>query len=248
MIGLLQAEFSRISRNRATYIMLLIAVGMTALTVVGAATPMFEVIEAGQLTVAAASRSLVGVAFVGGLFSAIYGILLVTPDIRHKVMPRLLQIEPGIWPVVLAKAVVAAVIGALIAVMGTGVAWGVGALLLNSKGYAFVIPEDLVQLAGRYVLIASLSGIWGVLIGLIFASSAVAIIFHMVEQTMLEEAVVMFFPKVGRWLPGGLLYSLAGDADVPGMLGFRTGLVVYVGWLALLAAAALLVARARRNK
>lgn len=250
MIGLLRAEFSRVGHNRANYILPLLSAAMVAFTCYSfvTATAQLDLIESGQVTVAMASQLIVGMASLGAFFSAIHGILLMTPDIRHKVMPRLLQIEPRIWPVVVAKAVVAMVMGAVIGVTSLGAAIVTAAVMLSSKGYQFVVPENPVLWAGRYLLNASLGGVWGVLLGLIFASSSVAIIFYVIEQNMLEETIVNFFPKVGRWLPLGAQYSLVGDLEVAERFGLAQALALTLGWIAILAALSLFVAKARRNK
>lgn len=250
MIGLLRAELSRVGHSRANYILPVLSASLVAFTCFSftTATGQFDMIESGQLSVAASSQLIVSMASLGAFFSAIHGVFLVAPDIRHKVMSRFLQIEPRIWPVVLAKAVVAALTGALIGIVSLGAAIVTAAFLLGSKGYTFVAPENPLWWAGRYVLSASLGGFWGVVLGLIFASSSVAIIFYVIEQNMLEETVIQFFPKVGRWLPLGAQYSLIGDTAFAERFSFTPALALSIGWIALFMVVSLLVARARRDK
>jgi ABC-2 type transport system permease protein len=181
----------------------------------------------------------------GELFSALFGGLLgalsVTGEFRHGTIRPTLLITPDRVRVLRSKVAVVVLAGAAFGVVATAIGAGVGGIALSARGIAVGLDGgDHARLLLGGVLAASLWAGLGVGIGAVVRAQVPAIAGLCVWLLFVENLLVAFVPKVGRFGPGAAGGAIAGiDTDTllaPGagaaVLVAYAGIVVAVGAIA----------------
>jgi ABC-2 type transport system permease protein len=181
----------------------------------------------------------------GELFSALFGGLLgalsVTGEFRHGTIRPTLLITPDRVHVLRSKVAVVMLAGAAFGVVATAIGAGVGGIALSARGIAVGLDGgDRARLLLGGVLAASLWAGLGVGIGAVVRAQVPAIAGLCVWLLFVENLLVAFVPKVGRFGPGAAGGAIAGiDTDTllaPGagaaVLVAYAGIVVAVGAIA----------------
>lgn len=240
MTGLVRGETTRLLGYRSLWVLPAAAVPMTAMSVFGAAAVEAEKLEAATTTAADSTIFLIGMAFATTLFSSIGGVIQVTRDLKARSFGLTALVEPSRHRIIAAKAFVASAVGVLYAVIGLLTCVVAGYFAAAHNGFAFDVPTGrLTGLALGMVAINVFSAAWGVALGTIIRHQAGAIGLVVIWTTMVDTALIAFFPKVGRVLPGGAVAAVLDDPELPERFSAGVGL----GALALWLAAALTVAQ-----
>jgi ABC-2 type transport system permease protein len=236
--SLVRSELFRTRRSRSTWVLPGVGVAFLALSLLGNASVEHAKLVDGRTTPGDASYYLVGLAFIMLLFSALGGVLAVTSEYRSRSMGVLVLVTPSRTPILLAKAKVAALVGALYGIVGVGVAFALSAVAMSARGDSLVISGRTVGLAVAIVGVVAVAGPWGTFVGAVVRSQLAAVIGTIVYVSMGEAAVLHYFPSVGRWLLGGAQAAVLADPSVPDRLSRLAGSGVLIGWIVATAAIA----------
>jgi ABC-2 type transport system permease protein len=156
----------------------------------------------------------------GELFSALFGGLVgalsVTGEFRHGTIRPTLLVTPDRLRVLRAKVVIAIAAGAVFGVVATAIAAGVGGVALSARGIAIGLDGgDYARLLVGGVVAAPLWAALGVGLGVLVRGQVPAIAGLCVWLLFVENLLVAFVPRVGRFGPGAAGAALAGtNADV----------------------------------
>ncbi|HZA00502.1 MAG TPA: hypothetical protein VE575_17215 [Acidimicrobiales bacterium] len=149
------------------------------------------------------------------VLAAIAGVLLFSSEAQHGTLAGALTAHPARWPVVVAKAVVAAGVGLVLGVIGllTGFAGALagGLELGETSGTASTVLWALLYTAGSAVL--------GLGVGMVVRHSAGAVSGVLVWWLVVESLIVQFAPaEVVRFVPfdtGWRSLGIESDFDIP---------------------------------
>lgn len=188
---------------------------------------------------------------VGGvaIIAMVVGLLSVTTEFRHQTIGRTFQLVPSRTRVVATKMLVGAVYGLVFFVLGVLPLFG--ALLVSGQELEFGELTRAALWQGPVGL--ALMSVFGVALGALLRSQVVAVALTLVHFFIVESLFVQFLPEVGRWLPFQALNALftseettamAGDM-APGALDPLVGLSVFVAYVLVAAAAAVVLMRTR---
>jgi ABC-2 type transport system permease protein len=236
---LFRAELFRAWRSRSTWILPAAGAAFLGLSLLGNVSVEHNKLAQGQTTPGDASYFLVGLAFIMVLFAALSGVIGVTSEYRSRTIGLSVLVTPSRWPILVAKAQVAALAGALYGILGVIEALAVSAAAMSARGDALVISGRTVWLAVVVVAVVAMAGPWGTFVGAVVRSQLAAVIGTIVYVSMAEAAVLHYFPSVGRWLLGGAQAAVLADPSVPERLSRLAGAGVLVGWIVATAAVAI---------
>jgi ABC-2 type transport system permease protein len=183
------------------------------------------------------------------VIALIVGLLSVTTEFRHETIGRTLQLTPSRTRVVVTKMVVGAGYGLVFFLVGLV---PIGLLLLVS-GKELEFGEAVTRSLWQGPVGLVLMAVFGVAIGALLRSQVVAVALTLVYVFVVETLFVQFVPSFGRWLPlqalnamftpDEILANLPEGAMQP--LDPTMGLVVFLGYCAVAAAAAITLMRVR---
>jgi ABC-type transport system involved in multi-copper enzyme maturation permease subunit len=169
-------------------------------------------------------------AATGSIFAMVMGVLVVTTEFQHRTAVTTFLIEPRRGRVVVAKLIVAALVGAVFGMAAIAVtAASLGTVIATSGGPVgdHVVRILLGSLAG-YVLYALL----GVALGTLLRNQVAALVVGIL-WAMLLEPLLMSVPalaETAKWLPGSAVAALY-DTGVD-LAGFGLGGDYLPAWLA----------------
>jgi hypothetical protein len=231
MRGLAKAETIRVLTRRSAWAVIAGGLAFVALGLVPMANEFKDSLASGSISVGQASGELAVSAYTMYLFGVFVGAMVATGDNRSKMSARIRRLAP-LDGVILAKGIAAAGAGAIAGVLAAVTAILAAWLSLRNLGYGFELAGSPLVFVARHALHVALGGVWGVALGFLLRSTAVAILFQLAFQPLVENWVINSRPSIGRWLPGGAESAVVGDPTLAARLGFLAGLAVLVGWIA----------------
>jgi len=244
MASLLKAELLRSVSGRVLAGLLLIAFLLNALSIVGSSGAEVDALRAGRVTSAEVSHDLVRLGFGALLFSTLFGALLTTSEFRHGSIARSLFMAGRPERLIAAKSAAALATGAAFGVAGVGSAVLTSSIVLDLRGAALVLDRESVLIIVGVFAATALSALWGMLLGWVVRSQIAVLVGIMAWTLIAESAIIALAPAVGRFLPGGAQASIYRDvANHP--LSTPWGYALFLGWIALAAAASLELMRRR---
>ncbi len=192
-----------------------------------------------------AQRDLFATGWLGALFAAYLGAMVVTSEFRHGTIRPTLLVSPVRERVIVAKLAVGVCAGALLglasALLGFATGWG----LLEARGIGLELGVGAAaRLVGGAAAMAALWGPLGVALGACVRNQVGAIVGLSVWVLVIESLLTESAPSVGRFTPTGAGEALSG-AEL-GMLSPLAGGLLLAGYVAAIAAAAL-VTTGRRD-
>jgi hypothetical protein len=246
MGSLLRAELLRTVSGRALGGLLLIAVLLNAIAIFGASVAEIDAVRAGQLTLTDASHSLVRLGFGALLFSSLFGALLTTSEFRSGSVARSLFVSERPERLIAAKWVAALVTGLVFGVAAVASAVVTSAIVLEARGEQLLLDRESILIMVGVFAATTLAAPWGMLIGWVVRAQTATLVGLLAWTAIAEPAVNGLVPELGRFLPGGAQTAIyrgfdAGDAAVSTPAGY----LLFAGWLAVAATAAVLLARRR---
>jgi ABC-2 type transport system permease protein len=240
VIGQTRAEFLKIRSTRTT---LGLALGMVALV-------LLFVLLTGLLSDSLYSRQnqrdLLTVGIIGTVFAALAGILVVTSEFRFGTIRPTFLFTPRRSRVVVAKVVASMAAGALLAVVGLGLSYGIGRVILSGRNFPLVLDggDQVWMLLGGLAAVA----VWGAIgvgMALILRNQIASVIGLLAWVFLVENLLFGLVPRVGRFTPGRATDALIGQTDRH-LLSVGAGGGVLVAWAAVLIAVGV-VLTARRD-
>jgi ABC-2 type transport system permease protein len=227
------AEFRKVFSTRLWWVLALILFGYVGLSAAGIAfLPSIASAEGGggmpDASIAPIVYSMTTA--TGFVFPVIFGAMSITGEIRHRTLGTAFLATPQRAVVLSAKALAAAVLGALFGLLGLAASVGLGALTLLATGQETLLGESETWLMfARIVLAMGVWGLVGVGVGVMIPSqigSIVAILaFTQFVEPLLRAAAAFAsgFAEVGRFLPGAAGDALVGQSIFSSFAGLGLG-------------------------
>jgi ABC-type transport system involved in multi-copper enzyme maturation permease subunit len=177
----------------------------------------------------------------GALFAALLGAISITGEFRHGTIRSTLLITPRRERVIVAKIVVAMLLGAGFGLVATAIGAAIGTVALDSRSIDVQLRHGdyALLLVGGALAAALWAGI-GVGIGAIVRHQVPAIAGLCIWVLFIENLLVAFVPDAGRLGPGAAGGALAGlnpdtllaPAAGAGLLALYAAVAAAAGWLA----------------
>jgi ABC-2 type transport system permease protein len=180
-------------------------------------------------------RSVAQIAAIALVFALISGIIVMAGEATHGTITQTLLVTPVRERVLVAKAIVAALIGLVLAVLAEAIV-----LAITVPGASLDVHNARLVLLG--VLIgAPLAGALGVGLGAVVHAQGAAIAMSLVWLLIGEHLAPLVSESAGKYTPGRAFGALAsGDRIGHQLLGMSAGGVAAAVWAALFLAAGLL--------
>ncbi|GAA2105534.1 hypothetical protein GCM10009759_42750 [Kitasatospora saccharophila] len=239
------AEWVRTRTTRTWWGLLLTTVGMAAIQTLGATATVGKPDGLDANTPEGLHQALSS-GFFAALFAAVLGALLVSTEFRHRTAGDSIVLVRNRETWLLAKVLVASVLGLLYTVVGQLTVLAVGVPVLQSKGIDHIDlwhGEVFSTIWGTFLL-GPFAAAFGVGVGALVRNQVASVVGLVLYTVLLEGALVQFVPSVGQYLPGGAIAAIAGDPTVE-HLSMPWGFPLYAAWavLVLLAGAKRLAAQ-----
>jgi len=242
VIHQVRAELLKIRSTRTT---LGLVLGMVALVLLFVLLTGF-LAEASGLSSKSDQLNFLGIGSLAALFAALAGALVVTSEYRFGTIRPTIVFNPRRWQVVAAKLGASMLAGLVFAVVGLALSFGIGRLLLSSRGIPSALDGgDVAQLLLGALAASALWGAIGVGLAAIVRNQIAAVVGLLAWSLLVENLLFGLVPKVGRFTPGRASDALMGMTN-DHLLSGPAGAAVLVAWAAVLAVAGI-VLTARRD-
>lgn len=248
----LASELVKLFSTRMWWLLLLILTGYTGLGAAGLAFALaFAPEESGMvLPPGGAAPIIYSMATASGyVFPVILGAMTVTGEVRHRTLTTTFLATPARPVVLVAKAVVTLVAGAVHGVVATVATTGLGALVLGAGGEETGLEDPGTwAMLGRMVLAMALWGVVGVGVGVVVPSQVGSIVgilaFTQFVEPIVRTAAAFVEPigQVARFLPGAAGDALVGASFYTAIGGATDALEWWQGGLVLAGFAVVLLA------
>jgi ABC-2 type transport system permease protein len=235
MIHLLRAEWRKVITTRLGWGMLL---GAMALAALGVVAQIASNSSRGNITLplstAATQRSIAASAGSAYLFSVVVGIILITTEFRHFTSRPTFLIEPRRGLVIVAKLIVAALVGIIYGVACAAVTAAIMAPWLGAMGITIHWVENgvLLSMLGDLVVIA-IFAVVGIGVGVLVRNQIAAVIGALVYLFVLEPLIdiIPVVQNVYPYLPGAAAGAITGASrgNLAHLDPVQGGLVL-LGW------------------
>jgi ABC-2 type transport system permease protein len=242
MLTLIRVELLKLRTVRLSYGLLAASLTLTALFSV------LESVRAGTnlappLSTAAGLDNVITGGVWTLIFAAILGATLSSGEFRHATATGTYLVTPDRNRVLAAKALAAAVGGAVFGLLGWAVATGVGLSFVAVHGYADPLSAaTIARYAAGHVLGAALLAAIGAALGSLIRSQLVVVIGILVWSIVIESILGGLFNSVRPYMPYTAATTLAGSGLGTAAFGPAHRAVTTVSPLPFAAATALLAA------
>jgi ABC-2 type transport system permease protein len=242
MLALIRVELLKLRTVRLSYGLLGASIALTALFSV------LESVRAGtQSTPPLSTAAGLDNVITGGvwslIFAAILGATLASGEFRHGTATGTYLVTPDRNRVLAAKAVAAAVGGAVFGLLGWAVATGVGLSFVTSHGYADPLTvATIARYAAGHVVGAALLAAIGAALGSLVRSQLIVVIGILVWSIVIESILGGLFHSLQPYLPYTAATTLAGSGLGSAAFGPAHGAATSASPLPFAAATALLAA------
>ena len=243
----LRAEFRKILTTKLALWLLAFSVAFTALNVllmVYLVPTSARLVNSEQLLqIPAYVNSIVASCANASVFVLIIGIIGMTGEYRHMTITATFLASPRRAPVMVAKAVTYAVIGAIFGIINFAVSLGLAMITLAGKEHAAIVPSESLQTLGGVILGFAIYAILGVAVGSLIRNQVAALIIALVFVFLIQPLLSAFVDWTTAWLPGGALDAVMnmtyrqGEAT-SGLLSAWAGGLLLIGYAVVLGAIA----------
>jgi len=226
---LLRSELLKIVTVRS---FLWIALGNLAIVLVAAISVSAS---EGSIQSADDDRSVAQIAGIAIVFALLSGIIVMASEARYGTITQTLLVNPVRERVLLAKVLVAAVLGLVLALLSEGVV-----LLITVPGASLDFHNSRLVFLG-VLLAAPLAGALGAGFGAVVHAQGAAIGISLIWLLIGENIVTLINRSAEKFTPGRAFGALASGAQQGGdLLGMGAGGVAAVAWTGIFVAAGLL--------
>jgi ABC-type transport system involved in multi-copper enzyme maturation permease subunit len=239
----LASEFAKVFSTRMWWLLLVILVGYVGLAAAGLGLALTLTPEEAGLQLGGADLApiIYSMATASGfVFPVIVGAMSVTAEVRHRTLSTTFLATPRRSVVLIAKVLVAAVVGAGYGVAATAATVGLGALVLGSAGESTLLDDPATwAMLARMVLAMAIWAVLGVGLGVLVPSqvgSIVAILaFTQFVEPIARTAAAFVEPLSGvaKFLPGAAGDALVGASFYSAFAGGGSELEWWQGGLVL---------------
>ena len=181
-------------------------------------------------------QSLLGLGSLAAIFAALAGVLVVTSEFRFGTIRPTFLVTPRRSRVFEAKLAASMLAGLVFGLVGEGLSFGIGYLILSSRNIPMVLDGgDIALLVLGALAACALWGGIGVGLGSILRNQIGSVIGLLAWVFLVENLLFGFVPAVGRFTPGRATDALMG-LTTDHLLPPAAGGAVLVTWVAVLAA------------
>jgi hypothetical protein len=235
MTRLLRAEWRKVTSVKLGWGMLLGAMALAALGVV-AQIASNGVRGSAQLplTAAATQKSIAASASSAYLFSIVVGIILITTEFRHFTSRPTFLIEPRRGFVIVAKMLIAAVVGAIYGVVCALMTAAIMVPWLGAKGVTIQwIDGGVLESLLSAIVVIAIFAVVGIGLGVLVRNQIAAVIGALAYLFVLEP-LIQIIPVIKDaypYLPGAAAGAITGAGrTTSSLLVPWAGGVVLLGW------------------
>ena len=183
---------------------------------------------------------------IASAFAALLGVMAITGEFRHGTIRPTLLVAPSRSRVLAAKFVASTLAGIVLGIVGIGLSFGLGELVLQTRHVALQLDGGQIALVVAGGIGASaLWGAFGVAFGAAVRNQVGAIVTLLIWVLFVESIIFAVVPGVGRYFPAAAANALT-QIEVAHRLAVLPGTLVFAGYL-LVAALAGLVVTTRRD-
>jgi len=241
MTALLRAELLKLRTTRTFVTLVGVAVGLSLLLVVLGAALANDLTEKDV-------RELLMFDF-SGLFILLLGVIGMAGEFRHRTITTSILAAPDRTRLLGAKVLSYALAGALLALIVSAAIAAVGTAVLSIRGEVTIGISEIADVLWRNLVVAALFGALGVCVGGLVRNQVVAIVGLLFLSFVLEPTLLALASEVGKFgptvgAPNGVIGINPGD-DSESLLAPGIALLVMIGWVGLGYAVTALVLRRR---
>lgn len=235
MTNLLRAEWRKVITTKLWWGMLLGAMALTSLGVVALiASNGVRGSIALPLSAASTQKSIAASAASAYLFSIVVGIILITIEFRHFTSRPTFLIEPRRGLVIVAKMMIAALVGIIYGIVCAATAVAIMVPWLAAKGVTIQwIGGGVLELLLSAIVVIAIFSVVGIGIGVLVRNQIAAVIAALAYLFVIEPLIqiIPVIKNVYPYLPGAAASAITGGGR-PGstLLDPWVGGVVLVGW------------------
>ena len=172
-------------------------------------------------------NNLVGSGFQGYLLALLLGVLCITTEFRHKTVTTACLVTPQRPVFVVGKMILAAIAGAVLAVIMLVATMIGGGLTLVARGGSFSdMLHQVPSVAPGMILVFALFAILGVGVGSVLTNQVAAIVVVLGWFIILEGILVSLVSGAAKWVPTGA--ALAASNLTRGEGGNNTGSPIHL--------------------
>lgn len=243
-----RSELRKIRTVRATWILTLIGLLLVGL---GGGATLFSSLSGVRFS-GADGEIAQAIDQVGGsaMIVLIVALMSMTTEFRHGTIGRTLQITPSRTRMLAAKLAGGAAYALLFFVLGLVVITALLLLAVVLRDVSLDPGSDTVTALWQGPVGLVLNAIFGIAIGALIRSQAVAITVTLIWLFVVENLLSALVPAVARWLPFRALSSLFIPAEMAAQSGGMllaplVALAVFLGYVAVASAAAVVLMKVR---
>jgi ABC-2 type transport system permease protein len=172
-------------------------------------------------------------------FILLLAVVGITGEWRHHTITSSLLAAPDRLRFLAAKTLAFAAAGAIMSLTIMAAVVVLGFILLTAQGLPTPEAGELIELIGRYALVAALLGAFGVVIGALVRNQIVALVAVLLLLVVVEPTVIALVPEVGRFGPfaalptslNGLPASAAGLGSEIDLLAPGLAALTMLAWI-----------------
>jgi ABC-2 type transport system permease protein len=241
VINQLHAELLKVRSTRTTIGLLigLIALAVLFIVLTCSLPPVPQIVtEQDQV-------GLLSFGSIAGVFAALAGTMLFTSENRFGTIRPTFLFNPSRSRLFASKIIAGALGGLVFGVIGEGLVFSIGMLILKARGIAISLSGgNITLILLGAVLGTALWGIIGVALGAIIPNQVGAVIALLAWAFVVENLLFGLVPFVGRFMPVHAQDSMMGYATHHYLSGIE-GAVVLVAWTVALASIGMILLRRR---
>jgi ABC-2 type transport system permease protein len=235
MTRLLRSEWRKVTSVKLGWGMLLGAMALAALGVVAQIAS--NGVRGGvqlPLSAAATQKSIAASASSAYLFSIVVGIILITTEFRHFTSRPTFLIEPRRGLVIVAKMLVAALVGIIYGVVCAAMTAAIMVPWLGAKGVTILwIDGGVLQSLLSAIAVIAIFAVVGIGLGVLVRNQIAAVIGALAYLFVLEPLIqiIPVVKDVYPYLPGAAAAAITGSGRAgSSLLDPWAGAVVLLGW------------------
>jgi ABC-type transport system involved in multi-copper enzyme maturation permease subunit len=207
--ALVQAEVLKLLSTRTPVGLLLATLALVALTVA------VEVPKGGEesapvpLDDPGVLAAAVGISFgVPLVMAVLVGVLAYTQEFRYGTATSTYLAEPSRSRVLAAKWLASALASVGVTVATLALSVPLAAALIRSRNGTVAVTAQFWQTVGPEFAAMAAYGVIGVAVGALIRNQVTAVVGVLVWLLAVEQVVLVAWPTVGRWMPGGATNAL----------------------------------------
>jgi len=198
----LRAEVRKLRYQRSTYGILISACALAAVSSISLIATAQLPQQGGMflnLTDEATMHLVMSSATAGYIFALVLGIVMSTTEFRHSTAVATYLAQPKRRTVMVAKMMIAAVMGVVVQLVSTTVGMLAGYIYVQRYDHFALAPDTYGRILAGSVLVGAVLAIVGVAVGSLIRSQMVAVVVSLLWLQLVEGLIIVFADWLGKW-------------------------------------------------